>query len=184
MNSHTPPAAIVCQASAYGVVLFSFSASTTTSTGGERDGARAEGRKEGRSLIAPVHPTYVPSSNRLILYGMILTCLCLRAIIPVVCAIFVRSLVVTEGGEETDGGGGGEKEQGEGRGWSDRWRCVWSGFDKGTELCGLSAASLVIIYVDYFFSLSFFFKRSPSAPRARLTKSPGAPHCARLGCGS
>lgn len=63
---------------------------------------------------------------------------------------------MTEGGEEPDAAGGGEGEQKEGRGWSDRWRCVWSGFDKGTELCGLSATSLVIIYVDYFFSLSFF----------------------------
>lgn len=57
MNSHTPPAAIVCQASAYGVALsLSMPPPPPPPQQEERDGAR----KKGRSLIAPVRPPSTP----------------------------------------------------------------------------------------------------------------------------
>lgn len=70
--------------------------------------------RKGRRLIAPVRPPSISSSNRLILGGIVLTCLCLRAVVPVVDAIFARSLVVMEGGEELDGSGS-ERAEKEGR---------------------------------------------------------------------
>lgn len=70
--------------------------------------------KKGRSLITPVRPQSIPSSNWFFLCGIVLTCLCLRTVVPVVDAIFVRHLGVMEGGEEQDGSGR-EREEKEGR---------------------------------------------------------------------
>lgn len=158
MNSHTPPAAIVCQASAYGVTL-SLSMPPPPPQQEERDGAR----KKGRSLIAPVHPLLKPAHPLRDCFDLFMftrRCSCRR-----------RHLCEEPCREGRRGGTGWQRQRrgGErGKGWSDRWRSVWSGFDKGTELCGLSATSLVIIYVDFF----FFFSSLPSAPCTRLTKSP------------
>lgn len=141
----------------------------------ERDGARTK----GRSLIAPVRP---PLHPLLKLAHPLWDCFDLFMFTRR-CSCRRRHLCEEPCRDGRRGGTGWQRlrQRGErGKGWSDRWRSVWSRFDKGTELCGLSATSLVIIYVDFFF---FFFKFAVCA-LYEIDKKPQAPHCARLGCSS
>lgn len=128
-------------------------------TGGER-WSKQERKELNRSCPSPLHPLLNlahPLWDCFDLFVFTRRCSCRR-----------RHLCEEPCRDGRRGGTGMQRQRGErGKGWSDRW----SRFDKGTELCGLSATSLVIIYVDFF--LFSFFLSLPSAPCTRLTKSPG-----------
>lgn len=151
---------------------FSFNAYATTSTGRERWN-RKERKELNHSCPSPVHPLLklvLPLWDRLDLFMFTHRCSCRR-----------RHLCEAPRRDGGRGGTGWQRQRARGerrKGWNDRWRSVWSGFDKGTELCGLSATSLVIIYVD------FFFFKFAVCTLYEIDKKPRAPRCARLGCSS